>query len=549
MSRGGGNSSYMGGTAAANPLFVLRYHEEMNEMAVDAQLDFGTENDNDNYDEKDIDSDSGSGKKNNSSVSVSIDGSGEVWCLGSHPKDSQLFVACRTNTDNTNHDMTANHNHETETAVWKIPSSAMREDDLDFYPDDDVANNNGAEKKECLHKVSTLKLGPRVTDLKWNPGSLPTGAMGDSFDSQHGDGHSAVGGMQGQGSVTAVDLITLARESHNLILTAWDMTTESSSQGGAHKIHELNLPLSQGGRGVMSHHTPRVSWDPHNHNLCAVTVGTDIAIVDLRLENGGGGTGMMGVVDGMRNCHRYAVTDVDYNPNKPNVLSSCGQDSLVKFWDVRFTNTHSLSHGHSHSHSYTVDNKSVCTRSDWTRHSPLKTLRGGHTHWTTRVSYNSFHDQLLLSCGTGSMVNLWRISSISSAPLMDLGIGTGMDDDDLDLGADIEGDGSVDIDVDGMGEDDDDNNDIYRNNGNKMESGVGNDENTNTNKNANWDTLSVETDGGNAPDVRVTKMEMREAIYDVAWSAADPWLFVTLGYDGNVVMNHVPSKEKYKILL
>ena len=63
------------------------------------------------------------------------------------------------------------------------------------------------------------------------------------------------------------------------------------------------------------------------------------------------------------------------------------------------------------------------------------------------------------------------------------------------------------------------------------------------------DSASVDTDGGNAPDVRVTKMEMREAIYDVAWSAADPWLFVTLGYDGNVVLNHVPSKEKYKILL
>lgn len=64
-----------------------------------------------------------------------------------------------------------------------------------------------------------------------------------------------------------------------------------------------------------------------------------------------------------------------------------------------------------------------------------------------------------------------------------------------------------------------------------------------------FDSASVNTDGGNAPDVRVTKMEMREAIYDVAWSAADPWLFVTLGYDGNVVSNHVPSKEKYKILL
>ena len=129
-----------------------------------------------------------------------------------------------------------------------------------------------------------------MTDLKWNPSSLPTVAMGDSFDSQNGDGYSAVGGIQGQGSVTAVDLITLARESHNLILTAWDMTTESSSQGGVHKIHELNLPLSQGGRGVMPHHTPRVSWDPHTHNLCAIKVGTDVAIVDLRLGNGGGGT-------------------------------------------------------------------------------------------------------------------------------------------------------------------------------------------------------------------------------------------------------------------
>jgi hypothetical protein len=63
------------------------------------------------------------------------------------------------------------------------------------------------------------------------------------------------------------------------------------------------------------------------------------------------------------------------------------------------------------------------------------------------------------------------------------------------------------------------------------------------------DADSVGTDGGNAPDVRVTKMEMREAIYDLTWSAADPWLFVTLAYDGNVVLNHVPSKEKYKILL
>lgn len=37
--------------------------------------------------------------------------------------------------------------------------------------------------------------------------------------------------------------------------------------------------------------------------------------------------------------------------------------------------------------------------------------------WTVR--YNRCHDQLLLSAGTDSTVNLWRVSSISSAPLLE----------------------------------------------------------------------------------------------------------------------------------
>ena len=34
-----------------------------------------------------------------------------------------------------------------------------------------------------------------------------------------------------------------------------------------------------------------------------------------------------------------------------------------------------------------------------------------------------------------------------------------------------------------------------------------------------------------------------------AWSCYDAWVFASLSYDGRVVMNHVPSTEKYKILL
>ena len=33
------------------------------------------------------------------------------------------------------------------------------------------------------------------------------------------------------------------------------------------------------------------------------------------------------------------------------------------------------------------------------------------------------------------------------------------------------------------------------------------------------------------------------------WSAADPWVFASLSYDGRVVVNRVPSQIKYKILI
>jgi len=37
-----------------------------------------------------------------------------------------------------------------------------------------------------------------------------------------------------------------------------------------------------------------------------------------------------------------------------------------------------------------------------------------------QVKYNRFHDQLLISSGSDSTVNLWNIVSVSSAPLGDL---------------------------------------------------------------------------------------------------------------------------------
>jgi len=40
-----------------------------------------------------------------------------------------------------------------------------------------------------------------------------------------------------------------------------------------------------------------------------------------------------------------------------------------------------------------------------------------------------------------------------------------------------------------------------------------------------------------------------DSIYSLSWSAADPWIFASVSYDGRVVINTVPKDEKYKIIL
>ena len=72
---------------------------------------------------------------------------------------------------------------------------------------------------------------------------------------------------------------------------------------------------------------------------------------------------------------------------------------------------------------------------------PLRPVCGGHTQWSTVVKYNSFHDQLVLSGGTNGMVNLWRISSKSSAPMMlDVVVVVGGGGGEVD-GGNVNGDG------------------------------------------------------------------------------------------------------------
>jgi len=56
-------------------------------------------------------------------------------------------------------------------------------------------------------------------------------------------------------------------------------------------------------------------------------------------------------------------------------------------------------------------------------------------------------------------------------------------------------------------------------------------------------------ESGPPPDEVIAKFEEHEdSVYSVVWSSADAWVFASLSYDGRLVVNHVPSQEKFSIL-
>lgn len=62
--------------------------------------------------------------------------------------------------------------------------------------------------------------------------------------------------------------------------------------------------------------------------------------------------------------------------------------------------------------------------------------------------------------------------------------------------------------------------------------------------------IGSDDNSSDPPDVKVRAVDHHEdSVYGVTWSAADAWVYCSLSYDGRAMINHVPSTEKYKILL
>ena len=112
------------------------------------------------------------------------------------------------------------------------------------------------------------------------------------------------------------------------------------------------------------------------------------------------------------------------------------------------------------------------------------------------VAFNPFHDQIIVSGGTDSRVNLWRIPSVSSAPLLE-----------LDEGDSGEGDGE-----------------------------------------GSSSSKVVEPRLAADQAVRV-HTDHSDSVTGLAWSLKNAWVYASLSYSGRVAISTVPSAEKYRVLL
>jgi len=296
--------------------------------------------------------------------------------------------------------------------LWRIPSLS----DVDLGGSEQMMNRAFTSEKEKLLKIASFSIPSSTNSIvKWH---------------------------------TRKDSILTA---NNTDVSLWSIT-ESEVMCQNKYVYSTNPP----NKNLRS--LPALAWDPQQSaSTFALGIAGTLSLCDAR---------KMEVTESVTAAHDGSIRDIDFNPHKPTILSTCGEDRKVKIWDMR-----SLAR-------------------------PLKILEG-HSHWVCSVKYNPFHDQLLLSGGSDNAVSLWRVASCSSAPWIG---------------------------------------------GEEASSGA---RGTYTDKAGGEEGVSSDP-----PDVKVRHLDQHEdSVYSVAWSMADAWTYASLSFDGRLIVSHVPSTEKYKILL
>ncbi|CAG2227622.1 EIPR1 [Mytilus edulis] len=234
------------------------------------------------------------------------------------------------------------------------------------------------------------------------------------------------------------------------------------------------------------------------------TVENDTIYCDIDTSSS---TAKMTASTGLDSKGNSKFTCGQWNPHHNCTQIATANDTHIRGWDIRtMQQVYTIENAHGqlvrdldfnpNKQYYIVSCGDDCKVKFWDIRNPTESLAvlSQHSHWVWSVKYNHFHDQLILSSSSDSRVILNSVVSLSSEPYGNLA-----DNNDSDS--------------------DDDHDEIER-------------------------SKEPQQDG-----IISTYEEHEDSVYAVDWSAADPWVFASLSYDGRLVINRVPRAEKYKILL
>ncbi|CAM9619831.1 EARP and GARP complex-interacting protein 1 [Lampetra fluviatilis] len=282
-------------------------------------------------------------------------------------------------------------------------------------------------------------------------------------------------------------------------------SSEPADESGTNPLAlELLCHFDNSGHGNMA----SVLWEPLGDGSKAVTLSDNHLLCwDLKESST---QAVLTSSTSLEGKGQLKFTAGRWSPHHNCTQVATANDTVIRGWDIRsMRQAYCIENAHGqlvrdmdfnpNKQYYLASCGDDCKVKFWDTRNPTEPVRSleEHSHWVWSVRYNHSHDQLVLSSSSDSRVILSNMVSISSEPY-----GQGADDDD--------------------------------------------DEASDADEKVDTEPKSKEPP---QDSIIATYEEHEDSVYAVEWSAADPWLFASLSYDGRLVINRVPRTVKYKILL
>ncbi|RKP16600.1 WD40 repeat-like protein [Rozella allomycis CSF55] len=169
--------------------------------------------------------------------------------------------------------------------------------------------------------------------------------------------------------------LTSKNDPHAVIFSPFDANIVVT----LHKSNAILYSIKQGIDTIKNNNVSgewkKTIFHPSKENELLISHQNSISMIDIRSQ----------VFSLSLSSQFKEIRDFDVNPMRSNYIATCSANA-VEIWDVRNSKT------------------------------SVETLNH-HTHWICSVSFNKFHDMLLLTSGTDGLVNLENLFTYSSASL------------------------------------------------------------------------------------------------------------------------------------